>query len=329
MAMASSNTDLPQARSSDDDPSIFQNYSMNGKIIIASLGILFFVVFVVIVLHVYARWCWRSSVVRQRALSRLRSSISSFHETAKFSGLAREIVAALPIFAYETQRPSKVAVASSSTVSALCAAPSAKSMECAVCLSDFRRGETCKLLPSCGHFFHVECIDLWFLSQTTCPLCRATPGSPISERDAHSLSLITNAAAVEHDEEAQGTPLLRCGQAQRDAVFHPEEERIRSGDEHRLLHSDDPPRSKRWRRSISDKFPVVRQTMGVLSSSSHSSQKSPTESLSLAAIDIENPSRRQCLAAVSSCPSIPSLVSPLPHTCTAYVPFEKVSPASP
>lgn len=46
-------------------------------------------------------------------------------------------------------------------------------MECAVCLSEFREGEVGRKLPKCNHSFHIDCIDMWFLSHSTCPLCRA------------------------------------------------------------------------------------------------------------------------------------------------------------
>lgn len=46
-------------------------------------------------------------------------------------------------------------------------------LECAVCLSEFVKNETGRVLPECNHGFHLECIDMWFLSNSTCPLCRA------------------------------------------------------------------------------------------------------------------------------------------------------------
>ncbi|KAL6888158.1 hypothetical protein ACP4OV_009184 [Aristida adscensionis] len=44
--------------------------------------------------------------------------------------------------------------------------------QCAICLAVVRDGEPVRLLPACGHLFHVECIDLWLRSHATCPLCR-------------------------------------------------------------------------------------------------------------------------------------------------------------
>jgi hypothetical protein len=46
-------------------------------------------------------------------------------------------------------------------------------VECAVCISELRDGDTGRILPRCGHRFHAECVDRWFRSHATCPLCRA------------------------------------------------------------------------------------------------------------------------------------------------------------
>ena len=44
--------------------------------------------------------------------------------------------------------------------------------DCAVCLCEFGMDDSLRLLPTCGHAFHVPCIDAWLLSHSTCPLCR-------------------------------------------------------------------------------------------------------------------------------------------------------------
>ncbi|PPR86379.1 hypothetical protein GOBAR_AA34313 [Gossypium barbadense] len=46
--------------------------------------------------------------------------------------------------------------------------------DCAVCLCGFEVEDKLRLLPICSHAFHMECIDTWLLSHSTCPLCRAT-----------------------------------------------------------------------------------------------------------------------------------------------------------
>ncbi|CAN6581991.1 unnamed protein product [Malus baccata var. baccata] len=46
-------------------------------------------------------------------------------------------------------------------------------LECAVCLNEFEDDEMLRLIPKCDHVFHTDCIDVWLMSHTTCPVCRA------------------------------------------------------------------------------------------------------------------------------------------------------------
>ncbi|KAI3446679.1 hypothetical protein Pfo_003344 [Paulownia fortunei] len=46
--------------------------------------------------------------------------------------------------------------------------------DCAVCLCEFEPEDKLRLLPKCSHAFHMDCIDTWLLSHSTCPLCRAS-----------------------------------------------------------------------------------------------------------------------------------------------------------
>ncbi|KAF3628279.1 putative ribosome biogenesis protein TSR3 -like protein [Capsicum annuum] len=43
---------------------------------------------------------------------------------------------------------------------------------CTICLAEYRKEDTLRILPSCGHYFHATCIDIWFQQQSTCPVCR-------------------------------------------------------------------------------------------------------------------------------------------------------------
>ena len=43
--------------------------------------------------------------------------------------------------------------------------------DCPVCLTSFRLGDMCKLLP-CQHMFCEKCTKRWMDSNTTCPMCR-------------------------------------------------------------------------------------------------------------------------------------------------------------
>ncbi|KAG8653985.1 hypothetical protein MANES_05G088400v8 [Manihot esculenta] len=79
------------------------------------------------------------------------------------SGLDQAFIDALPVFLYKEIKGLK------------------EPFDCAVCLSEFSEKDKLRLLPACSHAFHIDCIDTWLLSNSTCPLCRGTlytPGIP-------------------------------------------------------------------------------------------------------------------------------------------------------
>ena len=75
---------------------------------------------------------------------------------------------------------------------------------CAVCLGDYEDGEMIRQLPDCHHHFHLDCIDQWLATHTTCPMCRRsllppdpnaeTPVSPSGSPTAHLLPLWASSA---------------------------------------------------------------------------------------------------------------------------------------
>ncbi|XP_052183452.1 putative RING-H2 finger protein ATL49 [Diospyros lotus] len=71
-------------------------------------------------------------------------------------GLDQDLIDALPIFKYSA------------------VAGVEYPFDCAVCLSEFKLEDSLRLLPDCSHAFHMDCIDKWLLSHSTCPLCRAS-----------------------------------------------------------------------------------------------------------------------------------------------------------
>ncbi|KAK8588774.1 hypothetical protein V6N13_087669 [Hibiscus sabdariffa] len=46
---------------------------------------------------------------------------------------------------------------------------------CPICLADYKGNDSLRLLPGCGHLFHLECVDHWLRLHATCPVCRASP----------------------------------------------------------------------------------------------------------------------------------------------------------
>lgn len=49
--------------------------------------------------------------------------------------------------------------------------------ECIICLSEFAIGERIRVLDKCGHGFHLQCIQKWLVSHSSCPTCRTNYSS--------------------------------------------------------------------------------------------------------------------------------------------------------
>ncbi|KAK8633150.1 hypothetical protein V6N13_014004 [Hibiscus sabdariffa] len=46
---------------------------------------------------------------------------------------------------------------------------------CSICLADYKGNDSLRLLPDCGHLFHLKCVDHWLRLHPTCPVCRTSP----------------------------------------------------------------------------------------------------------------------------------------------------------
>ncbi|KAF8110787.1 hypothetical protein N665_0079s0101 [Sinapis alba] len=69
---------------------------------------------------------------------------------------------------------------------------SSNSSDCAVCLSKFESEDQLRLLPLCCHAFHADCIDIWLVSNQTCPLCR----SPLFASDSDLMKALHTSASI-------------------------------------------------------------------------------------------------------------------------------------
>lgn len=48
---------------------------------------------------------------------------------------------------------------------------------CSICLDDYKEKDVVSVLPHCGHFFHLKCINPWLRLHPSCPVCRTLPSS--------------------------------------------------------------------------------------------------------------------------------------------------------
>ncbi|WVZ74932.1 hypothetical protein U9M48_023046 [Paspalum notatum var. saurae] len=78
-------------------------------------------------------------------------------------GLDADAIAALPLVFYREVRGHRVVHGGREDP-----------LECSVCLLEFDDDDALRLLPTCPHAFHADCIALWLERHATCPLCRAS-----------------------------------------------------------------------------------------------------------------------------------------------------------
>ncbi|WZZ62230.1 hypothetical protein YC2023_062337 [Brassica napus] len=81
-------------------------------------------------------------------------------------------------------------------------------IQCVVCLSELADGDKATVFPTCNHWFHAHCIDSWFQSHSTCPVCRNIVGlaknhySGFEPDESLTNSLpTTNTAVIEDSDE--------------------------------------------------------------------------------------------------------------------------------
>ncbi|XP_072983452.1 RING-H2 finger protein ATL39-like [Typha latifolia] len=111
--------------------------------------------------------CCRSTTTRTATRGdeqRINPRIGAAHQPPHAGGPAQSSVAAIPAFVFEKAFDSVDGGGGASP--------------CSVCLESVKGGEMVKKLPVCEHMFHVECIDMWLRTHSTCPNCRATVGPP-------------------------------------------------------------------------------------------------------------------------------------------------------
>ncbi|XWS73172.1 hypothetical protein CRYUN_Cryun02cG0103000 [Craigia yunnanensis] len=136
------------------------SFNMNNKV---SPGILLIIIILAIIffvsglLHLLVRFLLRppnrepEDIDNVTALQGQLQQLFHLHD----AGVDQSFIDTLPVFLYKTIIGVK------------------NPFDCAVCLCEFEPEDKLRLLPKCSHAFHMECIDTWLLSHSTCPLCRA------------------------------------------------------------------------------------------------------------------------------------------------------------
>ncbi|CAN6190701.1 unnamed protein product [Urochloa humidicola] len=127
----------------------------------------------------------------ESALQRQLQQLFHLHD----AGLDQDVIDALPVFLYRE-------------VVGGAAAAGKEPFDCAVCLCEFAGDDRLRLLPLCGHAFHIDCIDTWLLSNSTCPLCRCALGDDAA---AVLLGAFVEDGEWKHGEEDAAVLPVRLG----------------------------------------------------------------------------------------------------------------------
>ncbi|WMV32040.1 hypothetical protein MTR67_025425 [Solanum verrucosum] len=121
---------------------------------LAAIISLLLVILFILLLHIYAKWFLVQT--RRRSTNFHSFNIvdnTNFASNLPTKGLERSMISSIPLFVYKEE--------------------SNEELECIICLSLLEDEDVSRKLPKCSHAFHVECIDMWLYSHSTCPICRS------------------------------------------------------------------------------------------------------------------------------------------------------------
>uniref|UniRef100_A0A0E0DY93 RING-type E3 ubiquitin transferase n=1 Tax=Oryza meridionalis TaxID=40149 RepID=A0A0E0DY93_9ORYZ len=189
---------------------------VSNGVLLAAVIFLFMVVVFVFLLYLYAKRYLGANPLLAPASP---SSRFLFLDASPFPrrGLPAAALRALPVTVYAKPAAARGGGAE-------------EALECAVCLSEVADGEKVRMLPKCDHGFHVECIDMWFHSHDTCPLCRAPVGP---DAGGEGLPRVPREEPATMDFPMFPTNVLFWGTAHDDVA--------NAGDRHPFHHPPPPP----------------------------------------------------------------------------------------
>lgn len=101
---------------------------------------------------VYTKFCY--NIPSYQALTNRPNLSGLIRLSPSLSGIDKKVIDSFPVFTFSSLKGAK------------------QGLECVVCLSKFEESENFRLLPICRHAFHMNCIDKWLESNSSCPLCR-------------------------------------------------------------------------------------------------------------------------------------------------------------
>ncbi|KAI0507355.1 hypothetical protein KFK09_013477 [Dendrobium nobile] len=157
--------------------------SVTGKVMLSGVIVFFFLLVFILILFLRAnRYLGASPILASSPARFLFPSSGTVGAAFPGSALDSAVLRSLPVTVFNS-------------------AAFKDGMECAVCLAELTNGDATRFLPGCRHVFHLKCIDRWFASNSTCPICRSSIKPPAVESkitmstDSEQSSIINNRAS--------------------------------------------------------------------------------------------------------------------------------------
>ncbi|KAH6789506.1 Protein kinase superfamily protein [Perilla frutescens var. frutescens] len=158
-------------------------------------------------------FCGRLRQIEARQMFEIHSRIDLELAGRQSNGLAPVVVAAIPTMKFNRE-----------------AFSSMEDAQCTICLAEYQDKEILRIMPKCGHSFHLSCIDVWLRKQSTCPVCRLTVQDSIEAEHARSAtpsipqSVDSLDIRLEHSEQwmlpnAASSELILSSQMHRDHIL--------------------------------------------------------------------------------------------------------------
>ncbi|KAI7748623.1 hypothetical protein M8C21_012423 [Ambrosia artemisiifolia] len=146
---------------------------MFGKIMNLVTTIIGFAMSATFIVFVCARLiCGRFRRYESRQLFEIDSRIDIERQERRVVGLEPAVVAAIPTMKFDCE-----------------AFGSKEDAQCTICLGEYQEKEVLRIMPKCGHSFHLSCIDIWLRKQSTCPVCRVFVNATTSPDISREISM--------------------------------------------------------------------------------------------------------------------------------------------
>ncbi|KAJ0110972.1 hypothetical protein Patl1_00359 [Pistacia atlantica] len=120
--------------------------------------------------------CRRLRGVESRPMFEIESRIDLEQQPEhRTNGLEPMLVAAIPTMRFNHE-----------------AFNSVEDAQCSICLGEYQEKEILRIMPKCGHNFHLSCIDIWLRKQSTCPECRLPLNDALEKKNMRQATATFN-----------------------------------------------------------------------------------------------------------------------------------------